>query len=343
MKRFSTLITVLLVLVIAVPNVFAVSEAAVLFLLISPHSRAGGMGEAFVALADDVSASYWNPAGLAFQQGSQFTSMYSRWLPQFNLSDLYYLFGAYRQSFEGLGTIAGNITFINLGEQTQTSEVGTELGVFSSNEFALTLSYGTLLSETFGVGVNIKYIRSNLSDVAVGAQRDKGRATAFAVGVGLLKKQFLLDNLNFGLSISNMGNKVTFVDADQADPLPTNLRVGFAYRVLDQEFNKLTIVTDVNKLIVNKDEDGNTDSVLKAFATSWENDDFIFNVGAEYWYADLIALRTGYNYDDAGNVKYLTFGAGLRYATYQFDFGYIAGGENSPLNDTMRFSLTIGR
>ena len=74
-----------------------------------------------------------------------------------------------------------------------------------------------------------------------------------------------------------------------------------------------------------------------------KNDDLIYNVGAEYWYADLIALRTGYNYDKAGSVKYLTFGAGLRYATYQFDFGYIAGGENSPLNDTMRFSLTIGR
>ncbi len=343
MKRFSTLIAVLLILVIGVPNVFAVSEAAVLFLLISPHSRAGGMGEAFVALADDVSASYWNPAGLAFQEGKQFTSMYSRWLPQFNLSDLYYLFGAYRQSIEGLGTIGANVTFINLGEQTQTNEVGDDLGLFSSNEFAITLSYGTLLSETFGFGLNIKYIRSNLSDVPVGAQSDKGKANAFAIGFGLLKKNFLMNNLSVGMSVSNIGSKVTFVDADQADPLPTNFRFGFAYRALDQEFNKLTFVADVNKLLVNRNEDGTSDSVLKAFTTSWGNDDYIFNFGAEYWYADLIALRTGYNYDDAGKVKYATFGAGLRYANYQFDFGYIAGGQNSPLNDTMRFSLTIGR
>ena len=343
MKRFSTLIAVLLMLVVAVPNVFAVSEAAVLFLLISPHSRAGGMGEAFVALADDVSASYWNPAGLAFQQGKQFTSMYSRWLPQFNLSDLYYLFGAYRQSVEGLGTVAANLTFINLGEQTRTDEVGTNLGAFSSNEFALTLSYGTLLSDSFGLGLNIKYIRSNLSDVPVGAQNDKGKANAFAVGVGLLKKNFFLHNLSLGMSVSNIGSKVTFVDADQADPLPTNFRFGFAFRAVDQEFNRLTFVADVNKLLVNRNSDGTSDSVLKAFTTAWGNNDYIFNVGAEYWYAQLIALRAGYNYDDAGSVKYATFGAGLRYANYQFDFGYIAGGQNNPLNDTLRFSLTIGR
>ncbi|MCH8873262.1 UPF0164 family protein, partial [candidate division KSB1 bacterium] len=122
MKKLSAFASAILSLLILVPNVFAVSEAAVLFLLITPNSRAGGMGEAFVALADDASAVYWNPAGLAFQEGKQFTGMYAKWLPQFNLDDLYYVFSGYRQSVEGLGTVGANITFINLGEQTITGD-----------------------------------------------------------------------------------------------------------------------------------------------------------------------------------------------------------------------------
>ncbi len=119
--------------------------------------------------------------------------------------------------------------------------------------------------------------------------------------------------------------------------------MGFAYRAIDEEFNRLTFVADMNKLLVNKNQDGTSDGVFKAFVTSWSNDNYIFNFGAEYWYADLIALRGGYNWDDAGEANYLTIGAGLRYAIYQFDFGYISAGENHPLSDTMRFSLTIGQ
>ncbi|MFQ5825249.1 MAG: PorV/PorQ family protein [bacterium] len=344
MKKIIPFVAALFLLAFTVSNVFAVSEAAVLFLLISPNARAGGMGEAFVGIADDVSAIYWNPAGLAFQEGKQFTSMYSKWLPQFNLDDLYYLFGAYRQSIEGLGTIGGNVTYINLGEQTITDETGPEpLGTFNSNEWAITFSYATLFSENLGIGLNVRFIRSNLSKVGAGAEKGDGQANAFAVDIGVLKKNFLINKLNFGVNIANIGPKITFVDASQADPLPTNFRAGFAYRLLDHEYNRITLVFDVNKLLVNKNEDGTSDSVFKAFLTSWDNNDYILNFGGEYWYANLIALRAGYNYDPSGKSEYLTIGAGLRYSIYQFDFGYISAGEGHPLSDTMRFSLTIGK
>lgn len=343
MKRLSALIAVLLILAFAVPNVFAVSEAAVIFLLISPHARVGGMGEAFVGVADDVSAVYWNPAGLAFQEGKQFTSMYQPLLPQFNLDDLYYLFGAYRQSITGLGTVGFNVTYANYGQQIITDETGPEpIGTFNSNEYAITLSYATLLTENTGIGLNVKYIRSNLSEVGAGAEKGDGQANAFAIDVGVLKKNIFINRLNFGLNISNIGPKITYIDNAQADPLPTNFKVGFAYRAIDQEFNRLTVVADMNKLLVNRHEDGSVDPVGKAFFTSWNNDNYIFNVGAEYWYANLIALRTGYYHDPDGKVKYLTIGAGLKYSIYEFDFGYISAGDNHPLSDTMRFSLTIG-
>ncbi|RMF70102.1 MAG: hypothetical protein D6743_00780, partial [Calditrichaeota bacterium] len=251
MKKMTALIVVLLITTFAVTNAFAVSEAAVIFLLISPHARVGGMGEAFVGLADDVSAVYWNPAGLAFQKGRQFTSMYQPLLPQFDLQDLYYLWGAYRQSIEGLGTVGINVTYANYGQQLITDETGPDpIGTFNSNEYAITLSYATLLSETFGVGVNVKFIRSNLSSVGAGAEKGNGQANAFAFDVGILKKNIFVKRLNFGLDISNIGPKIAYVDASQADPLPTNFKAGFAYRALDQEFNKLTLVADVNKLMV---------------------------------------------------------------------------------------------
>lgn len=346
MKKLTALFTVLLLTAGSASTVFAVSESAVLFLLISPNARAGGMGEAFVAVADDASATYWNPAGLAFQEGSQFTGMYAKWLPQFNLSDLYYINVAGRTSVEGLGTLGGSITYVSYGDQQQTLETGPDvIGTFSSFDAAFTLSYATLLSENTGVGVNIRYIRSNLAPFGAGAEQGDGKANAFAVDLGVLKKNFFIDRLNFGLNISNIGPKITYIDAAQADPLPTNFRLGFAYGAIQQEFHQLILVADMNKELVKRTEDG-TDPMLKAFFSSWdtekENLGIIYNLGAEYWYANLIALRGGFNWDKDGSAEYLTFGAGLRYSIYQFDFGYIAAGEDHPLNDTLRFSLTIG-
>jgi len=115
-KMKKLILTLVLVFAVAfsATNAFAVSEAAVLFLMISPGARAAGMGEAFVGLADDASAVYYNPAGLAYQQGRELTLMHSNWLPQFG-SDLFYDFAAYRQSVEGLGTFGLNVTYLNLG------------------------------------------------------------------------------------------------------------------------------------------------------------------------------------------------------------------------------------
>lgn len=330
---------------------FAVSEAAVLFLMISPGARASGMGEAFVAIADDATAIYWNPAGLAWQYGREVTIMHANWLPQF-AGDMYYDFIAYRQDIEGVGTIGGNITFLNMGKQTITGEDSPEpLGEFSSYDIAFAASYGTTVTENFGVGINLRYIRSNLAPQGQGAERGSGKGNAFAFDVGLLYKfPFLSKRLTWGMNISNMGPKISYIDVAQADPLPTNLKTGFAYKLVNQKYNKLTIAADVNKLLVTPNGDGETaDPFYKALITSWYDDDIsteikkmIFGFGAEYWYSDLIALRAGYYYDEMGKVKYTTFGAGLKYSLYGFDFGYVSAGEGHPLSDTMRFSLTIG-
>ena len=99
MKNLLIIFVCIFTLVFSFSQAYADSEAAVLFLMISPGARASGMGEAFVALADDATAVFWNPAGLAFQQGKEITLMHANWLPQFD-SDLFYDFAAYRSVFE---------------------------------------------------------------------------------------------------------------------------------------------------------------------------------------------------------------------------------------------------
>lgn len=351
MKKIIVSLVVMAVLLTAVSNLFAVSSAAVLFLLISPGARASGMGEAFVALADDGTAVFWNPAGLGFQTGREVTFMHANWLPAL-VSDMYYDFLAYKQYVESLGgTIGANVTFLDLGENVYTSEEGDMLGKFNSNDLAVTLSYGTRLNENLGLGVSVRFIRSMLAPdwVKVSGEPGGGTGYAFAADLGVLYKFPFLPALAFGANLSNMGPKITYHDAAQADPLPTNLKIGLSYRVLDSEYNKLSLAMDTNKLMVvrHKDEEGSSDPFYEAIFTSWADGSLseqakrlITSIGAEYIYTDMIFLRAGYYYDEEGKVKYPSFGAGLQYMGFRFDFAYVAAEEGHPLSDTMRFSLT---
>ncbi|MFC1553717.1 PorV/PorQ family protein [candidate division KSB1 bacterium] len=348
MRRFKLMFVVFSLLLVFTGNLFAQSEATALFLLIAPGARAGGIGEANVALANDAYATFWNPAGLGKITGKQLSGMHTQWLPGFNLGDMYYDFASYVQRFEGIGTMGFNVTYVNWGDQVHTDEIGTDLGTFSSYEMAVGVSYGTDLSETFSVGSTMKYIYSRLSPYSSGEQQGEGVGSSVAVDLGLLWVPMFSKRTTIGMNMQNLGPKITYVDADQADPLPSNLKLGVAYRALESEFNKLTVTLDFNKQLVRKDEEGNSDPFYKAIFTSWTDGGFSYQVkraniggGAEYWYSDLFSLRAGYFYEDIGERRFATFGAGIKLSAYQFDFGYIYGSEGHPLAETMRFSLSF--
>jgi hypothetical protein len=350
MKKFLIFMVMIIMGLGLFSNLFAVSESAVLFLLISPGARASGMGESFVALADDATASYWNPAGLAFLEGKELVLMHCKWLPGL-VDDMYYEFATYAHHIKSIGgTIGANVTYLNMGEQVWTGEAGEERGRFFSYDFAISLSYGTKINPNLGIGVTMKYIQSMLAPswVQVGEQKDSGSGNAFAVDLGILWKIPFVRGLNFGVNLSNMGPKITYADAAQADPLPTNLKLGFAYRVLDTEYNRIILTAETNKLLVVKDGD-KVDPFYKAIFTAWGDGSIsdqlkrlISSVGVEYVYNNMIFLRAGYYYDESGKVKFPSFGAGLQYHKYRFDFAYVAAEQGHPLSDTMRFSLSLG-
>jgi len=357
---------------------FAQGEAAVPFLLLAPDSRAGGIGESGSGLADNSAAIFWNPAGIAFLTGTELSITHSNWLPQFNL-DLFYDYLTYRQYIEEIdGSVTASITYMNFGEFQRTLESGPEVvGTFRSFDAALTLGYATKIHSDWGLGFNFRLIHSRLSDKPTGNEEGSGVATSVSFDIAAMWRPERLvipfidedigGRLSIGVNLSNLGPKIYYIDQAQADPIPTNFRFGLAYKVLDDDFNSLIWTLDFSKLLVSKKTSYvNNDTVstskewYQAIFTAWGDEpfseelrDIVTSTGLEYWYGTpgdfLFALRTGFFYEDPsyGNRKFMTFGAGIRYDIYGFDFSYITtslfeGGENHPLSDTLRFTVLIG-
>ncbi|MDX1429378.1 MAG: type IX secretion system outer membrane channel protein PorV [Rhodothermales bacterium] len=344
-----------------------VGGAGVVFLKIEPDSRSAGMGNAGVALADNASAIFWNPAGLAFQTGTEAGITHSNWLPEFDVG-LFYEYLVAKHHVPGWGTFGAHVTYLNLGEHEGRDEQNLPTGTFKSYDLALGASYGFKVSERFALGTSLRFIYSNLAPgQTVGSQETKaGVSTAFDIAGLYRSPQFTLGSvpttLSAGFNLANMGPKIQYSDSEQADPIPTNLRFGTALTFDFDEFNSLNFVLDFNKDLIDRDSTGSA-SWYKAIFSSWKSIDINLNTsdptdvervgvfrqitiggGLEYWYNKLFALRTGYFYEDPynGNRKFLTLGAGIRYNIIGVDFSYIyALEEDSPLANTMRFSLLL--
>ena len=356
---FKIKMCMLAVLVALSGRVFAQGESAVPFLLIGPNSLNSGMGETGTGMINDASAMFWNPAGLGFQKGAQVSITHSPWLPGLGLSDLFYDFLAGKYYLKKLkGTIGVSITYLNIGKIIQTDEFGNEIGNYQAFDGALAVGYGTKVSRDLGVGVVTRFIYSKLAVDPVAGEQGTGTAYALSFYLSMLwrpsktKMKFLNNKFGVGVNLSNIGPKVTYVDNDQADPLPTNLRLGLAYDIYQSEYNNLTLTADFAKLLVKRRENGESDPVYKGIFTSFGGGlDNVMksiqsSVGAEYWYGNpkLIGLRGGFFYEDPdrGKRKFITLGASIRYSMYGFDFSYINTiEENHPLANTLRFTLSV--
>ena len=163
---------------------------AVPFLLISPESRAGGMGDAGCASTPDAGSIHWNPSKMAFLEKKMgFGVSYTPWLralvPDINLA---YLTGYYKASKNG--TIGGSLRYFSLGDITFTDIVGNVTGQFRPNEFALDVAYGRKLGDNFSAGGAVRYIYSNLTNgVAVqGSTSHAGMSVAADISCYYRKK-----------------------------------------------------------------------------------------------------------------------------------------------------------
>lgn len=287
----------------------AQSEAGAQSLLIAPGARSDGMGRCFVAIANDANAVWWNPGGMAFARGHDASFMYTQLVPDL-ADDVNYSYLAYVQHVEGWGGIGGSVGYLSYGKSLATDEFGNDIGEFTSYEIAPTIAYGTEVVSNFGVGVALKLVRVDLAPAFVSLDGRAGRGTTFAADIGGLVKAPGIKS-SFGAVIQNLGPNIAYIDEDQSDPLGRNLKVGMGYSPFENEVHRVLVAAEANRFLLS----GRTLAVD------------VWNVGAEYEFNRLLALRVGYISDPRGTIEDMTFGLGLGYRGFRFDYASVPQSE----------------
>ncbi|MCW5899166.1 MAG: type IX secretion system outer membrane channel protein PorV [Flavobacteriales bacterium] len=230
---------------------------AVPFLIISPDSRAGGMGDAGVAVSPDANAIHWNPAKLAFAENDgEFFMSYSPWLrnlvPDMSLA---YLAG-YKRLSNKRSAVGGSLRYFNLGSILFTDINGATIRDFKPAEFAVDLAFAQQFSDRVSGGVAIRYVNSNLTGgISVqGANSKAGQSVAADVSAYYVNDEMQVSGrdatLAFGINISNIGAKMSYTETAAQDFIPINLRLGPSFKLDLDEYNSITFAFDVNKLLV---------------------------------------------------------------------------------------------
>ena len=344
---------------------------AVPFLMITPDSRSGSMGDVGAATSPDASSISTNPAKYSFiEDDLGFSVSYVPWLralvPDINLS---YISG-YKKLNQN-DAVAFELRYFSLGDITFTDILGNTLGQFNPNELALGGSYSRKLSDLFSLSLATRYIYSNLTggQMARDIQTNAGKSFAADVAgyytnkIRFLKKD---SDLSFGFNISNIGNKISYTNVGERDFIPINLKLGSSININFDDYNSMSYSFDINKLLVptpplyNSEneiiagKDPNVSVVSGIFQSfsdapdgfSEELREINLSFGTEYWYAQQFALRGGYFYehDTKGGRKFFTFGAGVKYNVFALDFSYLINASRAingtnPLANTMRFTM----
>lgn len=347
---------------------------AVVSQTIAPDARGGGLGDVGVATDPDVNSQYWNPAKYPFCISRAGVALnFTPWLRSLvNDMNLAYLAGYYRIGDHS--AVSSSLRYFNLGK-VYTSYEGAESGegtTINPYEMSLDVAYSLMLSETFSLSAALRWI---YSDMRFDEREDNSPASAFAADIAAYYQNYINIGqrecqLGIGLNISNIGSKIKFSGNEYSEFLPANLRLGASLMIPIDEYNRLTIAADANKLLVPtvpKQEEGEDNSeyedrvhreyndisairgIFKSFGDApggfkEELQEIYYGVGAEYTYNDKFSLRAGYHHEaeNKGNRKYFTVGAGFKMSVFQLDAGYVvATAKSNPLDQTLRFSLTF--
>ncbi len=248
------------------------------FLKIGLSARAIGMGGAQVAVADGASSLGFNPAGILSVPDYGFAATYTALY-----ANIQHSYGSVVKNIPGLGAIGASVIMLATDDMVETTPAFPEgTGrTFRASEYAFSIGFARQVTEQFRVGVNGKYIKSYLFDTELGA-------SSFAVDIGTLYDIPILRS-HIGVSLTNIGKDLQYIN--EIYSLPTALRFG--------------VLLDVYK------DPSAQNQLVSVFQITRLNDaDEQYNVGAEYLFDNVLALRLGYKFFyDQENV---TAGFGLR-------------------------------
>ncbi|MDA9087210.1 type IX secretion system outer membrane channel protein PorV [Polaribacter sp.] len=334
------------------------------FLLIVPDARAGGMGDMGVATSADAFSLFHNPAKIAFSNRQILTGItYSPWLRNLT-DDIFIGSGSYINRFSENAAWGADFKYFSLGQIDLTDDRGESNGSINPNELVATGSYSLKLSETFAMGVSLKYIRSNLAFNGTPGNSLQP-INSFAVDVSGYYQSLEENYGNFngryriGFNIANIGPKVSYTPGDE-DFIPTNLKLGGGFDFIMDDYNTISTTIEFTKLLVptpdiqdgvNVNEDkGFVEGIFSSFGDapggfSEELKEFTYALGAEYLYNNAFALRAGYFHEseDKGNRQYFTLGGGFKTNALNIDLSYLINSSdvNNPLENSLRFSLSF--
>lgn len=313
------------------------------FLKIDVGARGMALSDAVLPLADDASACFWNPANLSLiEKGSIFVSNVA-WI-----ADVQYNAMAFSWKLAKYGTVAAFLSNMNSGDMEETTileQQGTG-HTFSSTGTVVGLSYSRWLTDRFSFGANIKYVAENLVSGLAGTSSDFAKGGAWAVDLGTYYNTGI-KSIRFGTVVKNFGPEIQLggyyydyelsdtikTEAQIPDPedptkyitvevpekrefrsyhLPMMFQFGIAFDPINTKNHKITLSTVITQP---------NDNLQR------------FNIGMEYWFMNILALRAGYSvgqydklvgFEDDGTALYeatyeghdlrrLSFGAGVNW------------------------------
>ncbi len=345
-------------------------------LLIAPDAISSGMGDVGAATTPDAYSSHWNNAKYAFIEGSMgISTTFTPWLRNLKVGDmnLLYLGGYYR--INPRSTVAASLTYFSLGDIDMTDVEGLKIMDLHPNEYAFDATYALMLTDNLSLGATGRFVRSDLTNGQTindgSGNSETHAANSLSADIGLYYQRHVSKNeeIALGAFISNLGAKLRYSeDNNNQEFLPANLRIGGRYTNRIDDFNKISVMVDINKLLVptpkfrtfSQDSiqslsDYNNIGVIAGALQSFgdapggineELQELQLSLGTEYWYAETFAVRAGYFFEhgNKGGRQYATVGFGLRYTIFAFDFSYLvptARLSTNPLAHTIRISLSV--
>jgi hypothetical protein len=323
----------LMLAILASSEALAVGEAAAPSLIISPSARAWGLGQSYVAVADDATAMYWNPGGLSFLDGTWISLTHSQLIPML-APDVYFEYMSVSHAVPEIGTFGLSVLYLTYGKWWETTFEGVPVEEHTSYEFAVAGYYAFKLAERTGFGVGLKISRVYLSPPVEATGFVEGAGWSFAGDFGLLGS--INDRLSYGIALQNLGPDMSFVSKDESAPLPRTLRGGIAFKPFVGDGYSVLVSLEAVKALIGLDEvflDGNFSEVTR---------DATLNGGVELDIAGFVAPRLGYIYDHDGKIEGFTFGFGVSLPLWGwFDFDYASVPKAEDLGRENKFSWNI--
>lgn len=311
-----------------------VGSTAAPFLNIGIGPRAIGMGGGFTATANDVTALYWNPAGISRTEYSEAMFSHTSWF-----ADITFNWAGAKVNLGDFGALGLSVTYLDYGkmEVTTLREQDGTGEFFTAKDMSIALSYAYNLTDRFSIGGSVKYINQSIWNSS---------ADAIAFDLGTLFYSQIFD-LRIAATISNFGTDMRLSGKDllvlydvdptiygnndqilanlrtDSYPLPLLFRVGVAMDLLNTSMHKITIGADALH------PNDNAESL---------------NIGGEYIFNNFISLRAGYKNLFLKNTQEgLTLGVGVKYdfsPSYGFSFDY-AYQDFGILKNTQHLSISV--